>query len=104
MSLASARKALDDTVHSPVRFTLMSALASVDQADYQTLKEALDVSYALLSKHAAILEQAGYVRITKQFVGRTPRTDLALTRAGRAAYAAHLAALDEIVRGLAASP
>jgi len=40
------------------------------------------------------------VRITKQFVGRTPRTDLALTRAGRAAYAAHLAALDEIVRGL----
>ena len=59
-SLAEAREALDDLVHSPVRFTLMSALASVDCADYQTIRDALGVSCALLTKHATLLETAGY--------------------------------------------
>ena len=87
-------------MHSPVRLTLMSALASVDSADYQTLKDELDVSYALLSKHASILEEAGYVAVTKSFDRKTPRTTYRLTRVGRAAHATHLAALDRIVRGL----
>lgn len=101
MSLASARAALDDLIHSPVRLTLMSALASVDSADYQTLRREMDVSYALLSKHAAILEEAGYLVGTKSFRGRTPQTHYRLTRAGRRAYTTYLEALDEIVRGLA---
>lgn len=101
MNLSQARESLDDVVHSPVRLCLMGALASVDQADYQTLKDALDVSYALLSKHAAILEQAGYVHVTKEFVGRTPSTTYRLTRKGRAAWESHLAALDVIAQGLA---
>lgn len=100
MSLASARLALDDRVHSPVRFALMSALNSVDQADYQTVRDALDVSYALLTKHATILEEAGYLRVRKDFVAKTPRTQYSLTGRGRRAYAAHLAAIDELVRGL----
>ncbi len=103
MTLAAARQSLDDVVHSPVRLTIMCALASVDSADYQTLKDALDVSYALLSKHAAILEDAGYLMSEKTFRGKTPQTHFRLTRAGRAALAAHLDALDEIVRGLASA-
>lgn len=101
MSLGSAREALDDVVHSPVRLTLMCALASVDSADYQTLRQEMDVSYALLSKHAAILERAGYLHVDKVFVDRTPQTHYRLTGAGRRALTAYLAALDEIVRGLA---
>lgn len=100
MTLALARRSLDDTVHSPVRFCLMAALNSVDSADYQTVKEALDISYTLLSKHVILLEQAGYVRVRKDFVGRTPHTILALTRQGRSAFRTHLSALDEIVKGL----
>ena len=101
MSLAAAREALDELIHSPVRLTLMCALASVDSADYQTLREEMGVSYALLSKHAAILEKAGYLAVTKQFDDRTPTTRYRLTRKGRAAHTAYLAALDQIVKGLA---
>lgn len=101
MGLAAAREALDDLIHSPVRLTLMSALASVESADYQTLRQEMGVSYALLSKHATILENAGYLAVSKQFDGRTPTTRYRLTRRGRAAHTAYLAALDEIVRGLA---
>lgn len=100
MSLASALESLDDLVHSPVRLALMSALNSVDQVDYQTVRSALDVSYALLSKHASILEKAGYLSVAKEFVGKSPRTRYRLTQMGRAAYEAHLDALDELVRGL----
>lgn len=100
LTLAEARAALDDLVHSPVRLTLMSALASVDSADYQTLRVQMDVSYALLTKHATILEEAGYLTVSKSFVGRTARTTYRLTRKGRSAYRTHVAALDRIVQGL----
>lgn len=100
MTLARALESLDDLVHSPVRFALMSALNSVDQADYQTIMRSLGVSYALLTKHATILEKAGYLRVRKEFSSKTPRTNYALTPTGRSAYSAHLAALDELVTGL----
>lgn len=103
MTLAAARQSVDDIVHSPVRLTIMCALASADSADYQTLKDALDVSHALLSKHAAILEDAGYLVSDKPFRGKTPQTHFRLTRVGRAALAAHLETLDEMMRGLASA-
>lgn len=91
---------MDDIIHSPVRLALVAALNSVDSADYQTLREELDVSYSLLSKHAGILNDAGYLEITKAFDGRTPTTHMSLTRAGWKAFEHHLAALDRIMQGL----
>lgn len=100
MNLADARAALDDVIHSPVRLTLVAVLNSVDSVDYQTLREELGVSYSLLSKHSGILEDAGYLTITKAFDGRTPTTRMGLTRVGREAFQRHLAALDRITQGL----
>lgn len=100
MNLSQAREALDDMIHSPVRLTLAAALNSVDSADYQMLREELGISYSLLSKHAGILEEAGYLKITKEFDGRTQTTRMSLTRQGMEAFQNHLAALDRIVQGL----
>lgn len=44
--------------------------------------------------------EAGYLRVRKEFVGKIPQTHYSLTGRGRRAYAAHLAAIDELVRGL----
>lgn len=100
MSLGDALRQLNDTIHSPVRFALMSALASVDDASYQSLKTELNITYGLLSKHAAILEEAGYVDITKSFLAKKPQTTFRLTRLGRKAYKEHVRALDELRKGL----
>ena len=100
MNLADARRAIDSILHSPARLTLVAALNSVDSVDYQTLRGELDVSYSLLSKHAGILEDAGYLTITKAFDGRTPTTRMGLTRAGREAFHRHLTAMDRIMKGL----
>lgn len=100
MSLAQSRANLDELVHSPVRFSIIAALAGVESATYQTLKEALEISYALLTKHATILEDAGYISVEKSFVGKKAQTTFRLTKEGRLAFKRHLSALQEIANGL----
>lgn len=91
-----ARHRLDEVIHAPVRFSITAALTTVDEADFATVRDAVEVSDSVLSKQVATLEAAGYVKVRKGYVGRRPRTWLSLTRRGRAAYEAHLAALREI--------
>ncbi|MDT0303477.1 winged helix-turn-helix domain-containing protein [Streptomonospora wellingtoniae] len=97
------RKSLDDVVHSPVRFSVMAALAAVDQAGFQSVRTTVEISESALSKQVSVLESAGYVAVHKVFVGKRPRTYLALTQEGRDAFQHHLEALRAIVDGPPAS-
>ncbi|WP_327706990.1 transcriptional regulator [Streptomyces decoyicus] len=90
------RKSLDSVIHAPVRFSIAAALASVDEADFKTLREAIEITDPALSKQIALLEQAGYVKVRKAFVGKRSRTWLSLTSEGRDAFTRHLTALREI--------
>lgn len=91
------RHQLDDMIHSPVRFSIVAALAAADEAEFAFVRDTVQVTDPVLSKQAAALERAGYVRIRKGYVGKRPRTWLRLTGAGRSAYRDHLAALQAIV-------
>jgi DNA-binding MarR family transcriptional regulator len=91
------RYRLDELIHAPVRLSIMSALAAADRVDFRYLRELVEVSDSLLSKHMTVLEDAGYVQVTKGYQGKRPRTWFTLTKAGRAAFDAYLAALQEIV-------
>ena len=91
-----ARHRLDETIHTPVRFSIVAALAGVDDAAFATIRDAIEVSDSTLSKQVAVLEKAGYVKVRKGYVGKRPRTWLSLSREGRRAYEAHLEALRAI--------
>lgn len=91
-----ARHRLDEVIHQPVRFSIVAALAGADDAEFATVRDAVEVTDSTLSKQAAVLEKAGYVKVRKGYVGKRPRTWLSLTRSGRAAYDSHLAALRAI--------
>ena len=91
-----ARHRLDEVVHAPVRFSIVATLAAVDEAEFALVRDEVEVSDSVLSKQVSTLEQAGYVKVRKGYVGKRPRTWLSLTRAGRAAWTGHLAALREI--------
>jgi DNA-binding MarR family transcriptional regulator len=91
-----ARHALDEVIHAPVRLSIVAALAGVDESEFAHLRDAVEISDSVLSKQAAQLEAAGYVKVRKGYVGKRPRTWLSLTAAGRAAYARHLDALRAI--------
>lgn len=91
-----ARHRLDPVVHGPVRFSIMAALATVDEAEFSAVRDRVEVTDSTLSKQVTVLDDAGYVKVRKGYVGKRPRTWLSLTRAGRTAYDAHLAALRAI--------
>lgn len=98
------RYRLDEAIHAPVRLSIMSALAAADRVDFRFLRELVEVSDSLLSKHMTLLEDAGYVEVIKGYQGKRPRTWFTLTGTGRAAFDAYLAALHEIVGTAAAQP
>jgi DNA-binding transcriptional ArsR family regulator len=98
------RYRLDEVIHAPVRLSIMSALAAADRVDFRFLRELVEVSDSLLSKHMTLLEDAGYVEVIKGYQGKRPRTWFTLTDTGRAAFDAYLAALQEIVGAGASQP
>ena len=87
----------DELIHAPTRLSLVSLLAATEWADFKYLRDAAGLSDSALSKQLTTLEDAGYVDIRKTFVGRRPRTSARLSAAGRRAFEAHVAALQEIV-------
>ena len=88
-----ARFRLDEVIHAPVRFSIVAALAHVEEADFAAVRDAVQVSDSVLSKQVTLLERAGYVEVKKGYVGKRPRTWLKLTPVGEAAFNGHLQAL-----------
>jgi DNA-binding transcriptional ArsR family regulator len=88
---------LDETIHQPVRLSIMAILAQSKKVDFAFLRENLELSDSNLSRHLTALEEVGYIIITKVFEGKRPRTWLSLSTAGRTAFEQHVRALQQIV-------
>lgn len=82
-----------------VRLGVMAVLLANPATSFNELKKSLGLTDGNLASHVGALEKAGYVAVTKEFVGRTPRTTYAATAAGRQAFQEHLAALEKLLRG-----
>jgi DNA-binding MarR family transcriptional regulator len=90
------RHDLDDLLGHPVRFSVVAMLAAAERAEFAFVRDNVEVSDSVLSKQMSALEQAGYVKVSKGFVGKRPRTWLSLTGSGRRRFTRHLNALREI--------
>ena len=82
-----------------VRLGVMAVLLANESGSFNDLKESLDLTDGNLASHVAALEKAGYVLVNKQFVGKKPNTTYTATAEGKAAFQAHLAALEKLLRG-----
>jgi len=90
----------NELIHQTVRLQIMAALNALDeesQLDFGALRDLLGVTDGNLATHLRKLEDAGYIKVTKTFVGRRPRTYIAITPAGRQAFAEHVQALKQIL-------
>ena len=94
------RLLLDEYLSLPVRLSIAAALAKVEDAEFGTVRDAIEVSDPVLSKQVAVLEAARYVDVRKGYVGKRPRTWLSLTDTGRAALQRHLQALHALIADL----
>ncbi len=95
---ASKALELDSLIHERVRLGIVSALAGHERVGFVDLRNTLGITDGNLSAHARRQEDAGYVTCYKSFVGRTPRTEYALTDRGRAELNRYLGHLESIIR------
>jgi len=93
----SRREAIDEVIHQRTRLAIMATLAGVEALEFGRLRDELGLTDGNLSTHAAALERAGYVAIDKDFVGRKPRTTLAMTARGRKALDRYVRSLERIL-------
>ena len=88
---------LDPVIHAPKRLGAMAVLAGTEWVEFAFLRDHLNVKDADLSKQMAALADAGYVRSRKSRVGRGGKTWFMVTKQGRRAFEAHVAALQSVV-------
>ncbi len=89
---------LNKAFESKIRLGIMSVLVANESADFTTLKSLLQLTDGNLASHTRSLEEMGYIRCEKSFVGRKPNTRFLATEAGRNAFAAHIAALEAFLQ------
>ncbi|WP_338054722.1 transcriptional regulator [Streptomyces spiramyceticus] len=92
-----ASDGFDVIIHAPKRLMICALLDAVAEAEFAVVQERVAVSASVLSKHVAVLMEAGYVAQRKTVRDTRPRVQLRLTSDGRRAYRAHVAALRAIV-------
>ena len=95
---ATGAVALDRLIHERMRLGIASALATNESLSFNDLKRLLKTTDGNLSVHARKLEDADYIRCTKFFEGRVPRTEYRLTPAGRKALEDYLKQMEELIR------
>ena len=89
---------LNKAFESRIRLGIMSILMVNENADFRRLKELLNVTDGNLASHISALEKAGYIIITKQFIGKKPKTAYSATRSGKNAFKAHLDNLEKLIK------
>lgn len=90
-------KELDPLLHSQLRLAIISLLLSVEEADFNYLKEKTQATSGNLSVQIDKLSEAGYIEVHKEIVGKKPRTSCRLTGKGREALEQYVSALKEYI-------
>jgi DNA-binding transcriptional ArsR family regulator len=79
-------RSVDKLIHEPARLNIMTHLYVVESADFLFMMRQTGLTFGNLSAHMSKLEEAGYIEIIKEFVGKKPHTMLKLTENGRKAF------------------
>ena len=87
----------DEIIHPSTRLSIVAILASTDWAEFSFVRDRLSMSDSALSKQFTTLEDAGYIRIERTLSNHRRRVRVALTDAGRQAFAGHVAALQAVI-------
>ena len=77
---------IDKLIHEPARLNIMTRLYVVESADFLFMMRQTGLTFGNLSAHMSKLEEAGYIEIIKEFIGKKPHTMLKLTEKGKQAF------------------
>jgi len=91
---------LNKIFDSRIRIGIMSALIVNAAMNFNELKTLVDATDGNLATHLKTLEENGFIKVQKGFVGRKTNTTYAISKAGEKAFRTHLDALEKIIRNL----
>jgi len=96
-SVIMTRSTFDTVIHAPNRLQICALLDTTKELEFQIIKEQLDVSDSVLSKHLKVLEDANYIELIKKTEFTRQRTWVSLTTEGRKSFKLHLNELKRII-------
>lgn len=91
---------LNKIFDSRIRLGIMSALMVNESVHFNELKELIEVTDGNLASHLKTLEESGYVKVQKGFVGRKTQTTYTVTKSGEKAFRQHLEALEQMIKSM----
>ena len=91
---------LNKIFDSRIRLGIMSAVMVNAEVNFNDLKELIQVTDGNLASHLKTLEESGYIKVQKGFIGRKTNTTHSVTKAGEKAFKAHLDALEQMIRSV----
>lgn len=88
---------LNKSFDNRIRLGIMSALMVNASINFNDLKELLQITDGNLASHIKGLEENGYLKVQKGFIGRKTNTTYTATKVGENAFKEHLAALEKMI-------
>ena len=100
MTGANPISGLNKAFDNRIRLGVMSILMVNEEVRFNDLKQMLEVTDGNLATHLQTLEESGFLKVHKGFIGRKTNTTYAVTRAGEKAFRDHIEALENMIRGV----
>ena len=83
-----------------IRLGVMSILMVNEEMSFNDLKQMLEVTDGNLATHLLNLEENGFIKVFKGFIGRKTNTTYAVTKSGEKAFNDHIVALETMIKGV----
>lgn len=91
---------LNKIFESRIRLGVMSVLMVNEEMNFNDLKQLLEATDGNLATHLNVLEQSGYIKVHKSFIGKKTNTTYAATKTGEKMFKSHLEALENMIRNV----
>jgi DNA-binding HxlR family transcriptional regulator len=93
-----AYEGIDRVIHEKARLSIVASLAShPDGLQFNDLKELCTLTDGNLSRHLAVLQEAGVVDVKKNFKNNRPQTWCRLTAVGKKRFAEYVGELERVI-------
>ncbi len=83
-----------------IRLGVMSVLIVNEEISFNDLKAMLEVTDGNLATHLVTLEENGFIKVHKGFIGRKTNTTYSITKLGEREFKDHVKALEGMIKGI----
>ena len=91
---------LNKIFESRIRLGVMSILMVNEEMSFNDLKQMLEVTDGNLATHLVNLEENGFIKVHKGFIGKKTNTTYSVTKTGEKAFNDHITALETMIKGV----